>query len=127
MNNEVLELKSCLEKSDFEKETLKRQLKDAFEEKERSQRRLEAVSASNESRLTEMHCVIVELNKKLKAQQDHAIMEEQEPDGSGTNTFFNKIYLTLCLHILLSFRIKLSRRFYLQFRNGGNELRSRKI
>jgi len=41
------------------------------------------VSQAHECRITEMHCVIAELSKKLRSKQDHIIMEEQEPEGSG--------------------------------------------
>lgn len=81
LNNEVLELRTKLQRAEIEREALKLQLHEALEEKERSQRRLDALGAAHESRITEMHCVIVELNKKLKAQQDNAIIEE--PEGSG--------------------------------------------
>lgn len=74
-------MRARLQKSELEKEALKCQLKQALEESVRSQHRLEAIGAAHESRITEMHCVIVELNKKLKAQQESAIMEE--PEGSG--------------------------------------------
>jgi hypothetical protein len=83
LNTEVLELKKCLQKSEGDKEHLRGQLKEAYDERERGQRRLESIGAAHESRLTEMHCVIVELNRKLKMQQENAIMEEHEPDGSG--------------------------------------------
>lgn len=81
LNNDMIEMKTRLQKAELEKEALKCQLREALEESVRSQRRLEALGAAHESRITEMHCVIVELNKKLKVQQDSAIMEE--PEGSG--------------------------------------------
>lgn len=81
LNNDMIEMKSRLQKAEMEKEALKCQLREALEESVRSQRRLESIGAAHESRITEMHCVIVELNKKLKLQQESAIMEE--PEGSG--------------------------------------------
>lgn len=83
LNNEVLELRSKLHRAEIEKEALKCQLQEAFNERERSQRRFDALAAANESRITEMHVLIVELNRKLKAQQDNAILEEPECEGSG--------------------------------------------
>jgi hypothetical protein len=83
LNNQVLELKTLLQKSDIEKEALRNQLKDAFEE---NQRRLESLSSNHESRITEMHCVIVELKKKLNAKHENAIIEENEAEGSGKSS-----------------------------------------
>jgi chromosome segregation ATPase len=83
LNNDMIELRARLQKSDLEKEQLKMQIRELFDEKDNTQRHLEAISQSHESRITEMHCVIVELNKKLKVQQDTAIIEETEPEGSG--------------------------------------------
>lgn len=61
-----------------------RQLTESNTEREICHKRLEVVSQAHECRITEMHCVIAELSKKLRSKQDHVIMEEQEPDGSGT-------------------------------------------
>lgn len=83
LKTEVLELSARLQTSERERESMQRKLNDALEEKERAQRRLESIGSANESRITEMHCVIVELNKKLKSRQDNAILEENEPEGSG--------------------------------------------
>lgn len=83
LNNDMIELRARLQKSDLEKEDLKMQIRELFDEKDNTQRHLEAISQAHESRITEMHCVIVELNKKLKVQQDTAIIEETEPEGSG--------------------------------------------
>uniref|UniRef100_A0A336LR01 CSON011288 protein n=1 Tax=Culicoides sonorensis TaxID=179676 RepID=A0A336LR01_CULSO len=82
LNNEVLELRSKLQSAEIEKEKLNCQLQEAFNERERSQRRFDALAAANESRITEMHVLIVELNKKLKSQQDNAIIEEPEFEES---------------------------------------------
>lgn len=118
----MIELRARLQKSDLEKEELKMQIRELFDEKDNTQRHLEAISQAHESRITEMHCVIVELNKKLKVQQDTAIMEETEPEGSGefNHVLFVTYYTTFVLHS--SFRVKLSRRFSLQLRNGDGEL-----
>lgn len=77
------DLRIRLQKSDMEKEELKHQIRKLFDEKDNTQKHLEAISQAHENRITEMHCIIVELNKKLKIQQDTAIMEETEPEGSG--------------------------------------------
>lgn len=79
----MLELSARLQNSERERDVAQRKLTDALEERERSQRRLESIGATHESRITEMHCIIVELNRKLKTRQDNAIMEEHEPEGSG--------------------------------------------
>lgn len=83
LNNDMIELRARLQQSDLEKEELKMQIRELFDDKDSTQRHLEAISQAHESRITEMHCVIVELNKKLKVQQDTAIIEETEPEGSG--------------------------------------------
>lgn len=85
----MIELRARLQKSDLEKEELKMQIRELFDEKDNTQRHLEAISQAHESRITEMHCVIVELNKKLKVQQDTAIIEETEPEGSGKFTLLS--------------------------------------
>jgi len=81
------DLRMRLQKSDIEKEDLKAQMRKMFEEKDNTQKHLEAISQAHENRITEMHCIIVELNKKLKIQQDTAILEETEPEGSGEYPF----------------------------------------
>lgn len=96
LKTEVLELSARLQNSERERDQMQRKLADAMEEKERSHRRLEAVSSAHESRITEMHCVIVELSKKLKNHQENAIMEEHETEGSGESScghfFFGVVY-----------------------------------
>lgn len=77
------DLRLRLQKSDIEKEELKSQMRILFEEKDSTQKHLEAISQAHENRITEMHCIIVELNKKLKVQHETAILEETEPEGSG--------------------------------------------
>ena len=59
------------------------QVKDVCDERDCLQRHLEVVGQAHESRITEMHCVIVELSKKNKVKEDGVIMEENEPEGSG--------------------------------------------
>lgn len=81
LNSEIIELRERLQKSDVEKEELKIQVKELYDDKNCTQRHLEAITNSYDSRITEMHSVIIELNKKLKVQQDKAIIEENE--GSG--------------------------------------------
>lgn len=87
LQTEVIELSDRLKKSEHERDLIDKKLNDALDEKERTQRRLESIGAAHESRITEMHCVIVELNKKIKFQQENAILEDQEPDGSRSGDF----------------------------------------
>ncbi|XP_063704924.1 colorectal mutant cancer protein isoform X2 [Culicoides brevitarsis] len=90
LNNEVLELRSKLHRAELEKDALKCQLQEAFNERERSQRRFDSLAAANEGRITEMHVLIVELQKKLKAQQENAILEEPECEGSVSELSFQE-------------------------------------
>lgn len=96
LKTEVLELSGRLQRTEHDRDLLETQLKEAVEERERSNRRLESIGASHESRITEMHCVIVELSKKMKAREETAIIEEQEPEGSGKWKTLNKL---LCARI----------------------------
>lgn len=50
------------------------------------------ISAAHESRITEMHCVIAELSKKLRTKQENIIMEENEPDGSEISYQEGSVY-----------------------------------
>lgn len=60
------------------------QVQHLFEEKNITEKHLEAINTAYEMRITEMRCVIVELQNRLKSQQSKAIMEESEhEDGSG--------------------------------------------
>ncbi|CAD7085102.1 unnamed protein product [Hermetia illucens] len=61
---------------------LRKRLDEAVEEKQEAYCRLEVISVAHESRITEMHCVIAELSKKLRAKQDATIAEESEQEGS---------------------------------------------
>lgn len=124
LKTEVLELSTRLQNSECERDSIQKKLSDALEEKERSQRRLEAIASSHESRITEMHCVIVELSKKLKNQQDSAIMEEQEPDGSGNQADLEDMNDLLSALFLCSQRTEFSRGFRLQLGNGMRKLGS---
>lgn len=92
LKTEVLELSARLQNSERERDSTQKKLADAMEEKERSHRRLESISSAHESRITEMHCVIVELSKKLKNRQDSAIIEEHEPEGSGESFSSNYLF-----------------------------------
>lgn len=85
----MVELSERLKISEQQRDLIQKRLNEALDDKERTQRRLESIGAAHESRITEMHCVIVELNKKLKYQQENAIIEDPEPDGSRSG----KIYL----------------------------------
>lgn len=82
LETEVVELSERLKISEQQRDLIQKRLNEALDDKDRTQRRLESIGSAHESRITEMHCVIVELNKKLKFQQDNAILEDQEPDGS---------------------------------------------
>lgn len=110
----MIELRARLQNSDMEKEELKMQIRELFKEKDNTQRHLEAISQAHESRITEMHCVIVELNKKLRVQQNTAIIEETEPEGSG-ELKPKSIIDQIAIFFFSSFRVKLSRRFRIQF------------
>lgn len=81
LNNEIIELRERLKKSDHDKDELKMQIQNLYEDKANTQRHLETITSSYDSRITEMHSIIIELNKKLKMQQEKAIIEENE--GSG--------------------------------------------
>lgn len=100
----MIELRARLQKSDLEKEELKMQIRELFDEKDNTQRHLEAISQAHESRITEMHCVIVELNKKLKVQQDTAIIEETEPEGSGKLSFQPLTFLQFSFPLFRKFQ-----------------------
>lgn len=78
----MVELSERLKISEQQRDLIQKKLNEALDDKERTHRRLESIGSAHESRITEMHCVIVELNKKLKFQQENAILEDQEPDGS---------------------------------------------
>ncbi|KAH8417868.1 hypothetical protein KR222_007413 [Zaprionus bogoriensis] len=69
-----------------------RQLVESNVDRDMCHKRLEIVSQAHECRITEMHCVIAELSKKLRSKQQHIIMEEEEepepepelePEGEG--------------------------------------------
>lgn len=51
---------------------------------------MEALGTAHEGRLTELHCVIAELSRKLHQRQQAAIMEEEaEADISGKQSHVN--------------------------------------
>lgn len=77
------ELSQRLQQAEEQRAALNHQLEECNAEKEMCLRRLEIVSAAHECRITEMHCVIAELSKKLRNKQENTILEEQEPEGSG--------------------------------------------
>lgn len=70
---------------------MKLQIEHLFEEKQITQKHLEAINQAYEMRITEMRCVIVELKNRLKNQQSCAIMEESEHEGSGKKYTLIKI------------------------------------
>lgn len=83
LENKVRELSQRLQQAEEQRTTVQQQLEECNAEKEICLRRLEIVSAAHECRITEMHCVIAELSKKLRNKQETTILEEQEPEGSG--------------------------------------------
>ena len=83
LETKVRELSQRLQQAEEQRATVQQQLEECNAEKEICLRRLEIVSAAHECRITEMHCVIAELSKKLRNKQETTILEEQEPEGSG--------------------------------------------
>ncbi|XP_054726094.1 colorectal mutant cancer protein [Anastrepha obliqua] len=79
---QVRDLMHRLQDSEQQRMDLQRKLEDCNGEKELCLRRLEVVSTAHECRITEMHCVIAELSKKLRAKQETVILEEHEPEES---------------------------------------------
>lgn len=92
VHNQLKELQQNLLKSENVRDDYKRRLEEATKDKERCYRQLEIISASNESRITEMHCVIAELSKKLRNKQDNIILEENELEGSEISYQEGSIY-----------------------------------
>ncbi|KAH8347400.1 hypothetical protein KR059_010328 [Drosophila kikkawai] len=85
LENRVRDLTQRLQQSE-------RQLKESNAEREICHKRLEVVSQAHECRITEMHCVIAELSKKLRSKQEHIIVEEQEPEGSELSYQEGSVY-----------------------------------
>ncbi|BFF92670.1 colorectal mutant cancer protein [Drosophila madeirensis] len=85
LENRVRELTQRLQQAE-------RQLSESNAEREMCHKRLEVVSQAHECRITEMHCVIAELSKKLRSKQDHIIVEEQEPEGSELSYQEGSVY-----------------------------------
>lgn len=83
LRSEIMDLSQRLQRSEHGRHIVEQQLRDAFHERERTSRHLEALAATHESRITEMHCIIVELSQKLKTKEEGVIAEE--PEGSGKN------------------------------------------
>ncbi|XP_020818288.1 uncharacterized protein LOC110191713 isoform X2 [Drosophila serrata] len=69
-----------------------RSLKESNADRDICNKRLEVVSQAHECRITEMHCVIAELSKKLRSRQEHIIVEEQEPEGSELSYQEGSVY-----------------------------------
>ncbi|GAB0094877.1 colorectal mutant cancer protein [Sergentomyia squamirostris] len=90
LKTEVVDLTEKLQKALKDREMMQKELTEAMDEKDRSRRRLEVISSAHESRLTEMHCVIVELSKKLKRYEERSILEEQEPEESVSELSFQE-------------------------------------
>ncbi|KAG5682099.1 hypothetical protein PVAND_011478 [Polypedilum vanderplanki] len=82
------DLKTQLRKSNEEREKLRLQIQKLFAEKDETCKHIAAISQAHENKITEMHCIIVELSKKLKMQQDNAIIEE--PEGSASELSFQE-------------------------------------
>ncbi|XP_030558994.1 colorectal mutant cancer protein isoform X1 [Drosophila novamexicana] len=83
LENRVRELSQRLQQAE-------RQLAESNVERDMCHKRLEVVSQAHECRITEMHCVIAELSKKLRSKQEHIIMEEQEPEGEGSELSYQE-------------------------------------
>lgn len=83
LETKVRDLSKRLQQAEEQRLMVQNQLVQCNSEKELCLKRLEVVSAAHECRITEMHCVIAELSKKLRSKQENTIMEEQEPEGSG--------------------------------------------
>ncbi|XP_067618530.1 colorectal mutant cancer protein isoform X2 [Eurosta solidaginis] len=79
---QVRDLIQRLQSSEQQRMELQHKLEECSGEKELCLRRLEVISAAHECRITEMHCVIAELSKKLRAKQENVILEENEPEES---------------------------------------------
>ncbi|XP_014089832.2 colorectal mutant cancer protein isoform X2 [Bactrocera oleae] len=82
LESQVRDLVHRLQISEQQRADLQHKLEECNGEKDLCLRRLEVVSAAHECRITEMHCVIAELSKKLRAKQEAVILEENEPDES---------------------------------------------
>ncbi|XP_073818964.1 colorectal mutant cancer protein isoform X2 [Musca autumnalis] len=92
LETKVRELTQLLRQTEEQKLAIQQQLEECKAEKEVCLRRLEVVSAAHECRITEMHCVIAELSKKLRNKQESTILEEQEPEGSEISYQEGSVY-----------------------------------
>lgn len=81
LQTEMLDLSQRLQRSENGRHVVEQQLRESLQERERTHRQLESLASTHESRITEMHCIIVELSKKLKTKEEAMIAEE--PEGSG--------------------------------------------
>jgi hypothetical protein len=86
MSNDLTELKTKLLQAELEKEKLAKQVRQLFKDKDETQRHLQALAISHENKITEMHCVIAELSKKLNIQQENKIAEESETDQNSSKS-----------------------------------------
>lgn len=84
MSNDLTELKTKLLHADLEKDKLTKQVRQLFKEKDETQRHLQALAISHENKITEMHCIIAELSKKLNVQKENQIAEESENDQNSS-------------------------------------------
>lgn len=82
---DLLELTQRLQRSEHGRNILEQQLRESLQDRDRTHRQLESLAATHESRITEMHCIIVELSKKLKTKEDGVIAEEPEGSGKAVN------------------------------------------
>ncbi|XP_037946937.1 colorectal mutant cancer protein isoform X2 [Teleopsis dalmanni] len=92
LEKQVVELSQRLQQAEQQRSDVQRQFEECKNERDLCLRRLEVVSTAHECRITEMHCVIAELSKKLRAKQDSTILEEQEPEGSEISYQEGSIY-----------------------------------
>lgn len=107
MSNDLTELKTKLLHADAEKEKLAKQVRQLFKDKDETQRHLQSLAISHENKITEMHCIIAELSKKLNIQKENQIAEESENDQNSSKLELNgEIFLISTHHFSFSsFRI----------------------
>lgn len=96
----MTELKTKLLQADSEKDKLAKQVRQLFKDKDETQRHLQSLAVSHENKITEMHCIIAELSKKLNIQRDNQIAEESENDQNSGE-------LELCRNLTKNFQLNL--------------------
>ncbi|XP_075152108.1 colorectal mutant cancer protein isoform X2 [Haematobia irritans] len=92
LENKVRDLTQKLQHTEEQRVSVQQLLEECTIEKDLCLRRLEVLSAAHECRITEMHCVIAELSKKIRNKQETTIVEEQEPEGSEISYQEGSVY-----------------------------------